>query len=162
MGPQLADNEAIAAVKPKLPRKNSRMFHLLFAYFEERTVSVMEIELVLPTARNDWLKPDIDRKLKRLDPKNPIHAELSRLVPISHDLLEAVDRGLYRTGPDWPELEPWLRRSLSYFVKGHDAIPGHFEDGFDDDHREFKVLEKKLGGLLDHFRVWQRRHPPRR
>ena len=143
----------------KRPRKNSRIFHRLFAYFEERTVSVIEIELVLPIARNEWLRPEIDAKLASLDLSNPIHAELYRLVTLSHDLLETVDQGRYRTGPDWPDLDPWLRRALAYFVKANDAIPDHFADGFDDDHREFKRLETKLGGMLDHFAVWRRRHP---
>ena len=149
-------------MQPKRPRKNPRLFHLLFAYFEERTVPVNAIELLLPIARNDWLRPEIAAKLASLDLTNPVHAELHRLVTLSHDLLEAVDQGRYRTGPDWPELDPWLRRALAYLVKTHDAIPDHFEDGYDDDHREFKNLEAKLGGLLDHFQIWQRRHRSRR
>lgn len=146
-------------MKIQRPRKHPRFFHLLFAYFEERTVSVTEIELVLPIARNEWLRPEIEAKLQSLDPANPLHAELHRLVTWSLELLEAVDCQRYRVPPDWHEMDPWLRRALAYFVKTHDAIPDHFADGFDDDHREFKALEEKLGGLLAHFEVWRRKHP---
>ena len=135
------------------------MFHRLFAYFEERTVSVIETERVLPIARNPWLRPGIDAKLTSLDLANPIHAELYRLVTLSHALLETVDQGRYRIGPDWPDLDPWLRRASAYFVKANDAIPDHFADGFDDHHRESKPLETQLGGMLDPFSVWRRRHP---
>jgi hypothetical protein len=52
-----------------------------------------------------------------------------------------------------------FHRLFAYFVKADDAVPDHFADGFDDDHREFKQLETKLGGVLDLFSVWRRRHP---
>lgn len=137
------------------PRKSSRLFGFLFAYFEERTVGVTEIELLLPTHRNEWLRPEIEEKLARLDLANPVHVELDRLVRLSLALLEAVDRGAYRKPRGWARMDPWLRRALAYFVKTYDAIPDHFADGFDDDHREFRELEERLAGTLLHFEVWE-------
>ena len=45
----------------------------------------------------------------------------------------------------------------AFFVKNHDAIPGPFADGFDDDHREFTGIRERLAGTLDHFELWQSR-----
>jgi hypothetical protein len=100
------------------------------------------------------LRPEIEEKLARLDPSLPVHTELSRLVRLSLALLEAVDRGTYRKPRGWSRVDPWLRRALAYFVKTHDAIPDHLEDGFDDDHREFRELETRLAGTLLHFEAW--------
>ncbi len=68
---------------------------------------------------------------------------------------EAIDSGEYSKPEDWAELEPWLQQALAYFVSGQDAIPDHFEDGFEDDHREFTALADRLGPVLDHFSAWQ-------
>ncbi len=68
---------------------------------------------------------------------------------------EAIDSGEYSKPEDWAELEPWLQQALAYFVSGQDAIPDHFADGFEDDHREFTALADRLGPVLDHFSAWQ-------
>jgi hypothetical protein len=135
-------------------RKTPKLFGFLLSYFEERIVCVKAVELLMPTHRNRWLRPEIDEKLALLDPGNPVHAELDRLVRLSLALVEAVDNGVYRKPRGWREMEPWLRRALAYFVKTHDSIPDHYEDGFDDDHREFRSLEDRLAGTLVHFEAW--------
>jgi hypothetical protein len=137
------------------PRKTPRIFQFALEYFEQRIVCLKSIELLLPTHRNRWLRPEVEAKLACLDLRNPLHAELDRLVRLSLALLEAVDAGAYRPPRNWAELDPWLRRALAYFVKSQDAIPDHYEDGFEDDHREFRQLEERLAGTLIHFDVWQ-------
>jgi hypothetical protein len=128
------------------------------AYFEERIVSARELDLLVPMHRNRWLRPQIEAKMAGLNPADPIQHELGRLVSLCLDLLEAVDAGVYRKPSHWAQIEPWLRRSLAYFVNQHDAIPDHFEDGFEDDHREFRQLADRLGLLLIHFEGWRKRH----
>src|SRR4051794_27290653 len=68
-----------------------RMLADLLAYFEVRTVSEREVDLVRPTHENGWLRPQIEAKLARLHPTCPDHRELRRLVSVSLDLLSAVD-----------------------------------------------------------------------
>lgn len=138
-------------------RKNSRLFGFVFAWLEERRVCARAIDLVLPTHRNNWLRPDVDAKLATLDLSHPVQADLHRRVTLAMALFEAVDAGEYRAPEGWSELEPWLARALAYFVQNTDAIPDHFEDGYEDDHREFVELGERLGGLLDHFALWWQR-----
>lgn len=128
------------------------------AYFEERVVHQRELDLLEAFHRNNWLRPEVEAKLATLDLSLPAHKDLHRLVSLSLALMEAVDAHRYKPPPHWKELEPWLHRALAYFVNHRDAIPDHFEDGLDDDHREFRQLEERLGGMLDHFEVWQKRH----
>ncbi|MBK9139864.1 MAG: hypothetical protein IPM17_14030 [Verrucomicrobia bacterium] len=136
------------------PRKTPRLFQFALEYFEQRIVCLRAVELLLPSHRNKWLRPEVESKLACLDLTIPLHAELDRLVRLSLALLEAVDAGTYRKPRNWAELDPWLRRALAYFVKSEDAIPDHHEDGFEDDHREFRQLEKRLAGTLIHFEAW--------
>lgn len=143
--------------RPATPsRKIPKLLGFLLSYFEERIVCVKAVELLLPTHRNKWLQPEVEEKLALLDPDNAVHSELARLVRLSLALVEAVDNGTYRKPRGWARMEPWLRRALAYFVKTHDSIPDHYEDGFDDDHREFRSLEDRLAGTLAHFEAWHR------
>jgi hypothetical protein len=132
------------------------MFDLLFALFESREVDAKEIDLLLPTHRNDWLRPQVIAKLQQLHLEDQVHRELHRLVNLSLDLLEATDTGRYRPARDWQEIEPRLKRALAYFVKGGDAIPDHLPTGFDDDHREFRDLARRAELLLAHFEAFRR------
>jgi len=133
------------------------LFDLLAARFERREVHSDELDLVLPTHRNKWLRPEIEAKLQQLNLNDPIHRELHHLVRLSLDLFEAVDGGKYRPGKDWTEIEPRLKRALAYFVKSVDAIPDHEPTGFDDDHREFRDLAQRAELLLAHFEAHRRR-----
>jgi hypothetical protein len=133
------------------------LFDLLAAFFERREVHSDELDLVLPTHRNKWFRPEIEAKLKQLNLKDPIHRELHHLVGLSLDLFEAVDARKYRPGKDWVEIEPRLKRALAYFVKSEDAIPDHEPTGFDDDHREFRDLAQRAELLLTHFEAHRRR-----
>lgn len=124
---------------------------LLTAYFEKREVCNRAIDLLLPTHRNNWLRPQVEAKLGLLNLHDPIHRELNHLVSLSLDLFSAVDAGTYQPGPDWSEVEPRLKRALAYFVQGSDAIPDHEPTGFDDDHREFRDLALRAEAVLAHF-----------
>ena len=130
---------------------------LLAAWFERREVRSREIDLVLPTHRNKWLRPEIEAKLQQLNLNDPIHRELHHLVGLSLELFEAVDAGKYKPANDWSEIEPRLKRALAYFVKAGDAIPDHEPTGFDDDHREFRDLAQRAELLLAHFEAHRRR-----
>jgi hypothetical protein len=130
---------------------------LLVACFETREVDPTEIDLVLPTHRNKWLRPEIEAKLEQLNLNDAIHRELHHLVGLSLELFEAVDNGEYRPGKDWPEIELRLKRALAYFVRTGDAIPDHEPTGFDDDHREFRDLAQRAELLLAHFEAHRRR-----
>ena len=112
---------------PKLSKEivKRTLFDLLAACFERREVHSHEVDLVLPTYRNKWLRPQIEAKLQQLNLNDPIHRELYHLVRLSLELFEAVNAGKYRPGKDWPEIEPRLKRALAYFVKTGDAIPDH-------------------------------------
>src|ERR1700745_380913 len=92
------------------------LLDLLVACFETREVGPTEIDLVLPTHRNKWLRPEIEAKIEQLNLNNPIHRETPYLGGLSLDLFEAVDTGQYRPGRDWPEIELRLKRALAYFV----------------------------------------------
>jgi hypothetical protein len=133
------------------------VFDWLIACFEKREVNLQEIDLVWPTHRNQWLRPEVEAKLKQLNPNDPVHRELHHLVQLSLDLFGAVDAGQYPPGKDWPEIEPRLKRALAYFVKSGDAIPDHEPTGFDDDHREFRDLAQRAELLLAHFDAHRRR-----
>ena len=129
---------------------------LLAAWFERREVHSREIDLVLPTHRNKWLRPEIEVKLQQLNLKDRIHRELHHLVGLSLELFEALDAGKYKPGNDWSEIEPRLKRARAYFVKAGDAIPDHEPTGFDDDHREFRDLAQRAELLLAHFEAHRR------
>lgn len=137
-------------------RKNPESFGFLFAWLEERTVGSREIDLLLPIHQNDWLRPQVLEKMATLNLDDPIQADLHRRVEQALALFEAVHDGRYRPPKNWEELEPWLSRALAYFIKAGDAIPDHFADGFEDDHREFVEMGRRLGALLDHFEAWHR------
>ncbi|MBL9137266.1 MAG: hypothetical protein JNK85_15445 [Verrucomicrobiales bacterium] len=143
------------------PRKNPKLFGFVFAWLEEREVCSRAIDLLLPTHRNGWLKPEVEAKLATLDLNHPVQADLHRRVTQALALLEAVESEAYQAPDDWPEMQPWLARALAYFVKNGDAIPDHFEDGFEDDHREFVEMGEKLGVMLDHFEGWWRKRKSR-
>jgi len=134
----------------------------VLAYFEVRSVTPREIELVRPTHDNGWLRPEIEAKLARLHPGCPDHLGLGRLVRMSLDLLEAVDAGRFDPGPAWPQTEPRLLRALAYFVREGDAIPDHLPHGFDDDRREFSELAEDAGVVFSAFEAWQKRALRRR
>lgn len=142
-------------------RKNSKLFGFVFAWLEEREVCSRAIDLLLPTHRNGWLKPEVEAKLSTLDLRHPVQADLHRRVTQALALLECVESGDYKVPEDWEEMQPWLARALAYFVKNSDAIPDHFEDGFEDDHREFVLMGERLGVLLDHFEAWNRKRKSR-
>lgn len=143
---------------PRLParRKTPELFGFVVAWLEDRQVSDQEIDLVLPTHRNGWLRPQIEEKLRTLDLGQPIQADLHRRVTQSLLLFEAIDSQRFQAPRDWAVLEPWVKRALAYFVRTGDSIPDHFEDGFEDDHREFVSLGNRLGALLDKFDHWRR------
>lgn len=119
------------------------------------------VDLLLPTLRNQWLRPQVEEKLATLDRSRPLEADLHRRVSLALALFEAVEAGRYRKPDNWEELSPWLSRALAYFIKNGDAIPDHFEDGFEDDHREFVRLGERLGVMLDHFEAWHRHQSQR-
>jgi hypothetical protein len=134
------------------------VFDWLMACFETREVDSKEIDLVRPTHRNKWLRPEVEAKLTQLNLNDPIHRELHHLVSLSLDLFDAVDAGQYQPGKDWLEIEPRLKRALAYFVRSGDAIPDHEPTGFDDDHREFRDLARRAELLLAHFEAHRRRN----
>ena len=72
---------------------------LLLAYFEVRTVSDCEVDLVRPTHDNGWLRPQIEAKLARLHPACPDHRELRRLVSVSLGIALRRGRQTVRSGP---------------------------------------------------------------
>jgi len=158
----LSFNQPIG-LEMKPARKRSKevvkrtVFDWLTACFETREVDPQEIDLVWPTHRNKWLRPEVEAKLRQLNLNDPIHRELHHLVSLSVDLFDAVDVGRYQPGKDWPEIEPRLKRALAYFVKSGDAIPDHEPTGFDDDHREFRDLAQRAELLLAHFEAHHRR-----
>lgn len=127
----------------------------LVAWVERRDVDEAALDLFRPMHRNRWLRPQIEAKLKTLDLTQPLHGELFLRVKQSLELFEAIDAGTYPRPNDWEVLEPWLQRALAYFISHEDAIPDHFADGFEDDHREFNDLANRLGPVLDHFAAWQ-------
>ncbi len=149
---------------PKNPKPvvKRTVFDLLAACFERRELHPHELDLVLPTHRNKWLRPEIEAKLLQLNQNDPIHRELHHLVTLSLDLFEAVDAGKYKPGKDWPEIEPRLKRALAYFVRTGDAIPDHEPTGFDDDHREFRDLAQRAELMLAHFEARRRQDGRRR
>jgi hypothetical protein len=112
-----------------------------------------EISLLVPTQRNDWLRPQVQSKLDQLNPADPVHIVLHHLASLSLDLFEAVDNGWYVPADKtkWKQIRPILIRALAYFVKTSDAIPDHLPKGFDDDHREFKQLAEEACFFLLHF-----------
>jgi hypothetical protein len=128
-----------------------RIFADLVAFFEIRTVSAREIDLLKPTHENGWLRPQIEAKLARLHPTCPDHQELRRLVTLAFELLTAVAEGRFHPGPSWPEIEPRLLRALAYLVREGDAIPDHLPEGFDDDMREFRSLAERATDLFGAF-----------
>lgn len=138
-------------------RKHPEWFGFLVGWLEERFVCTKAIDLVLPSLLNNWFRPEVEEKLKTLDLSNPVHADLHRRVHLALDLYEAVHKGTYRKPKGWRQIEPRLGRALSYFVSNNEAIPDHFEDGYDDDHREFVILGEQLGPLMDHFEAWRDR-----
>jgi hypothetical protein len=137
------------------PVPNRSVLDLFLALFERRDVDQKELDLLLPTHRNNWLRPQAEAKLRQLNPDDPIHRELHRLVTLCLNLFIAVDAERYQPGKDWLEIEPRLRRALAYFVKQYDAIPDHEPTGFDDDHREFRLLSERAELLLAHFEAHQ-------
>jgi hypothetical protein len=158
----LAFNRPIGLEMKPAPKRSKEVvkrtvFDWLTACFETREVDPQEIDLVWPTHRNKWLRPEVEAKLKQLNLNDPIHRELHHLVSLSLDLFDAVDAGRYQPGKDWPEIEPRLKRALAYFVKSGDAIPDHEPTGFDDDHREFRDLAQRAELLLAHFEAHRRR-----
>lgn len=132
-------------------RKTPEVLSFLVARFEERHVRQEDVDLVLPTHRNGWLRPQIEGKLSTLDRSDPVQADLYRRVLIALELFEAVHSKTFDPPREWPELEPWIKRALAYFLSHSDSIPDHFADGFEDDHREFLQLGERLGVLLDAF-----------
>ena len=130
-----------------------RLLNQWTAYFEVRSVTAHEIDLVRPTHQNGWLRPQIEAKLAALHPRCPDHHRLRHLVTLSLDLLTAVDSGQFDPGPDWVHVEPWLLRALAYFVKEGDAIPDHLPEGLDDDMREFEGLADRASGLFLRFQL---------
>ncbi len=147
--------------KPKAPA-NRTFIDLLTSLFESREVHHKEIDLLQATYRNDWLRPEVEAKLTQLNLHDPIHRELDHLVRLCLELFSAVEKGKYRPGKDWAEIEPRLKRALAYFVRGKDAIPDHEPTGFDDDHREFRELAKRAELLLAHFEAHHKMHKGRR
>ncbi|MFO1499104.1 MAG: hypothetical protein U1G07_12040 [Verrucomicrobiota bacterium] len=137
--------------------KLGRLLAEFLAFFEVRSVSIREIDLLRPTHENGWLRPEIEEKLAQLHPTCPDHLQLRRLVTLSLDLLSSVDAGHFNPGPAWPRVEPRLLRALAYFVRGVDAIPDHLPHGFDDDMREFQELADRASGLFDMFEAVQAR-----
>lgn len=135
-----------------------RMLADFLAYFEVRTVTARELDLLRPTHENGWLRPQIEAKLERLHPTCPDHRELRRLVTLSLELLTAVDSGLFNPGPAWPQVEPRLLRALAYFIREGDAIPDHLPHGFDDDMREFRELAERASEV---FVVFEALHSPK-
>jgi len=125
-------------------------------HFEVRSVCAKEVDLIKPTHRNGWLRPQIEAKLASLHPHCPDHRELSRLVNVSLDLLAAVEAGRFDPGPDWSKLEPRLLRALAYLLSAYDAIPDDLPNGFDDDMREFQDLATHAGALFEIFESWER------
>lgn len=142
-------------------RKHPEIFGFLVAWLEERPVSQQEIDLLLPTHRNGWLRPQIEPKLAYLDLTRPLEADLHHRVVQALELFEAIHSRQFPAPTDWDVLEPWLQRALAYFVKCGDAIPDHFADGYEDDHREFAEMAKRLGVVLDRFELWRRHQRPR-
>ncbi len=137
--------------------KLGRCLAELLAYFEVRTVTVQEIELIRPTHDNGWLRPQVEAKLASLHPQCPDHRKLRRLAVLSLDLLTAIDEGRFNPGPSWPEIEPRLLRALAYFVRENDAIPDHLPEGFDDDMREFESLAERAEELFGRFECFHGR-----
>lgn len=127
----------------------------LLAYFEVRTVTTRELDLVRPTHENGWLRPQIEAKLDRLHPTCPDHRELRHLVTLSLELLTAVDSGRFNPGAAWVQVEPRLLRALAYFVREGDAIPDHLPHGFDDDTREFRELAERASEVFTVFEALQ-------
>lgn len=165
--PPISRPDEIQAPAPGGPstRGESSLGRLLMeviAYFEVRSVSTREIELLRPTHENGWLRPEIEAKLERLHPNCPDHRELARLVRLSIDLLEAVDQGRFAPGPDWALIEPRLLRALAYFVREVDAIPDHLPHGFDDDMREFGELAEQASAVFTVFEALQWRQKRKR
>jgi hypothetical protein len=139
-----------------------RMLVDLLAYFEVRTVTARELDLVRPTHENGWLRPQIEAKLERLHPTCPDHRELRHLVTLSLELLTAADSGRFKPGPGWEQVEPRLLRALAYFVREGDAIPDHLPHGFDDDMREFRELAERASEVFTVFEaLHQAGHKPR-
>jgi len=134
----------------------------VLAYFEVRSVSPEEMDLVRPSHDNGWLRPEIEAKLARLHPACPDHLELARLVRTSLEVLEAVDAGRFDPGPAWPHVERRLLRALAYFVREGDAIPDHLPHGFDDDRREFAELAEQAGVVFSAFEARRKRALRRR
>jgi hypothetical protein len=132
-----------------------RVLGQVLAFFEVRTVTAREIDLVRPTDENGWLRPQIEAKLARLNPDCPDHRELRRLATLSLDLLTAVSEKRFDPGTGWGELEPRLLRALAYLVREGDAIPDHLPGGFDDDMREFQALAMRADTVFTVFQGLQ-------
>lgn len=141
-------------------RKTPEILTFLVARLEERTVSQHDLDLILPTHRNGWLRPQIEGKLSTLDRSHPAQADLHHRVSVALELFEAVHAQTFAAPREWPELEPWIQRALAYFVSNTDAIPDHFADGYEDDHREFLQLGERLGVLLDAFEAQKNKPRP--
>jgi hypothetical protein len=155
LAPGATSSAAGAAGGPQTRGQSSlgRVLADLLAYFEVRTVTTLEVDLVRPTHENGWLRPQIEAKLAQLHPTCPDHCELRRLVTLSLDLLTAVDEGRFVPGQAWAHVEPRLLRALAYFVQEADAIPDHLPQGYDDDMREFRQLAQSAGDLFAVFEV---------
>jgi uncharacterized membrane protein YkvA (DUF1232 family) len=153
-----ASNGARSAAGGPATRGDTKLGQVLadfLAYFEVRTVTTREIDLLRPTHDNGWLRPQVEAKLQNLHPTCPDHRELRRLVELSLDLLTAVDTGRFHPGPHWAKVEPKLLRALAYFVRDGDAIPDHLPHGYDDDMREFQLLAKQATDLFSVFEAVQ-------
>lgn len=151
---ELAAQPSGAAAGGPATRSSTKLGRVLadfLAYFEVRTVTAREIDLIRPTHENGWLRPQVEAKLSQLHPSCPDHQELRRLVQLSLELLTAVDSGRFNPGPTWPQVEPRLLRALAYFVRDGDAIPDHLPHGYDDDMREFRNLEAQADDLFSVF-----------
>ena len=84
----LSINQPIGLEMKPAPKRSKEVvkrtvFDWLTACFETREVDPQEIDLVWPTHRNKWLRPEVEAKLKQLNLNDPIHRELHHLVSLS-------------------------------------------------------------------------------
>ncbi len=157
--PLMAESES--RPRKRARRKNAGFLGPLVAWLEKRKVCRTELDLFMTMHRNQWLRPQVEEKLRSLDLTVPLQGELFLHVKRALELFEAIDAGEYPRPRNWAHLEPALKRALAYFVQAGDAIPDHFADGFDDDHREFVQMGELLGPVLEHFAAWTARREER-